>query len=929
VSAPDAGLSLSISPSTVRAQVVRIANSASLAKSEQLIRFLQYVVEQTLAGRADHLKEYTIAIEVFRRPETHDPRVDPIVRTEARRLRGRLEQYYATQGLFDPIVIELPKGGYVPIFVASEFGRDRAAAALGQTFSHYRLTEILGQSSWQVVYQAEDTRLNRRVVLRLLSPAAVDRLRKDEFERAASLEHPNCSTVLEMDECDGHSFVVTSYVDGPTLQQLLEKGQLHIAQALRIADDLSLGLWAAHRRGIIHRNLKPSNVAISLDGQTKILDLGLGLLNEGSGSPYLAPEQTESNAGDQHSDIWSVGVILYQMLSGRLPFQDRSPAELPQSILTDSPPPLSVVEAEVPLMAIEPLIQKCLQKDPADRHQDISEFGTELRRIRTELGPTITQMHIRAVARKRKRTLLWLGLGLLALVVLAGLLAVALREGAVPIPSPSEPSIAVLPFDDLSPAGDSQAVAGAISESLMSTLSQLKGFRVISRTSAEAVKRKKMSVPEIAARLKVDYLLEGSLIRAGEHFHVTIQMIRTSDDNHIWSGEYDFPKTDVLKIVAQVSRRVMRQVKMKADPIAERTLKSRESSIDANAYTEYAQGRHEVILYQNTLRPEHAARAESHLRRATELAPQVVLYSVTLAELWQNFLYPPPPDREELLQKAEEALNRAIKGEPENAQAHYLMAFSEMLNGNPRKALDLTRSAVGLEPGNPHTYFYLASAYEALGFYESALHTIEQAISRDTLYLGSYVQKVRYLTKLNRISEAKKVLETVRELDSTGLASGFMMSEICHHEQDFSQCAEIWQSLERSSSAASYVTRSVIDVELALVNASKGDFIRARQYIKSLSDLRHRRHDHGILLAATLGEKELAFGLLRESPFFNNYRWLMDEPVFAKWRNDPAYRMLATELYEKWQRDFKELAPTLPVSLPNLPAPFEKRSDAL
>jgi serine/threonine protein kinase len=919
VSASGTSEGRSLSPTAIRAQVVRISENIVLAKSDQLIRFLQYVVEQTLAGQAGNLKEYTIAIEVFGRPQTHDPRVDPIVRTEARRLRARLEQYYFSPGLFDPIVIELPKGGYVPVFSAREWRASYALPATVPAFSHYRLLEVLGESEAQVVYRAEDTRLNRTVVLRVLSPSASRGLRRDELERSASLKHPNCNTFLEMDVCDGHFFVVGSYVEGVTLQNLLEKGPLPFAQALRIADELSLGLWAAHQRGIVHRNLKPSNVAIGQGGEAKILELGLWHLKQ-KGSAYLAPEQIKGNPGTQHSDVWSVGVILYQMVSGRLPFHGESPELLGQAIVHHQPDPLTASGADESIGALEPLIQKCLEKNPTDRHLDVSEFGTELRRIRTESSDADLKV-LSSTSGRKKKIRLWISAGVLAVAALAGVLTLNPWRTIAPPTPPLEPSIAVLPFDDLSPGGGSQALAGAISESLISTLSKLKGFRVVSRTSAESVKQKKMSVQEIASRLKVDYLIEGSLIKAPDASRVTVQLIRTSDDSHLLSGEYDFQEPEILKMVAQVSERVVRQVRMRVDPIAERTIKSGHSSIDPAAYNEYAQGRYEAHLFQNTLRPEHATRAEHHLLRAIELNPNVVLYSAALAEFWQALLYTEPSNRNDLLRKIRDTLSSALRVEPNNAQVQYLTSYADVIDGNLRNALDLSRSAVDLEPGNPSTHYQLAVVYGAMGFYESALYSLEEAIRRDTLYLGSYVQKAHYLTKLDRISEAKEVLETVREFDSAGLVSGLITSEICHRQKDFNQWIETWKSIELRSGASPVTVRSAVDLELALASASRGDLARGREYVRNPGDLRYRRLDHGILLAATIGEKDLAFSLVRESPFFNSYRWLSGEPTFAKWRKDAGYKKLATELYTKWQRDFVDLRSTLPVVPPVLPAP--------
>jgi len=322
----------------VREQLEKLTSSRTFSQSKRLVRFLSLIVEKALGEQGGQINEYLIGVEVYERPESFDPQIDTIVRSEARRLRRKLHDYYDAEGAQDPILVDVPKGAYTPVFRA----RDRGVLdkQIDQMISRYRLLEKLGEGGMGAVYLAEDTVLGRQVALKFLADSLLkDKARRSRFFReakaAAAIDHPNVCTVYEVDEIDNHPFIVMAHIEGQNLEDRIAEGTLEIKDALNIALQLADGLDAAHRQGVVHRDLKPANVLISsgdtAGARVRIIDFGLAQLSETSrltepGTPlgtdsYVSPEQMNGEAADHRSDIWSLGVILYEMVTGKRPFR--------------------------------------------------------------------------------------------------------------------------------------------------------------------------------------------------------------------------------------------------------------------------------------------------------------------------------------------------------------------------------------------------------------------------------------------------------------------------------------------------------------------------------------------------------------------------------------------------------------------------------
>jgi serine/threonine protein kinase len=422
---------------------------------------------------------------------------------------------------------------------------------IGRTISHYEVLEKLGEGGMGSVYKALDTRLQRTVALKFLQSAnfAGEEHRSRfirEAQTAAALDHPSICTVYEIDEVGGHIFIAMAYVQGVDLKERLRSGPMDVDDALRIAVGMGEGLEAAHGKGIIHRDVKCSNVMISDDGMVKITDFGLAKTRGSAeiskttrtlGTPaYMSPEQARGDEVDHRTDIWSLGVCLYEMLTGQLPFRGDFDAVVLYSILNVEPEPVSKLRAGIP-PALERILAKALAKDPDERYRHMSEL---LEHLRTPESA---------------------------------------RSIDVPADSAREKphSIAVLPFEDMSPGRDQEYFCSGIAEEIINSLNQVGGLRVAARTSSSAFRDSTDDVRVIGRRLGVDTLLEGSVRKAGDRLRVSVLLTDVEEGYALWSQRFDRELKDVFAIQDEIAGNIVNALEIK--------LSERDGRVLAKAYT--------------------------------------------------------------------------------------------------------------------------------------------------------------------------------------------------------------------------------------------------------------------------------------------------------------------------------------------------------
>ena len=505
---------------------------------------------------------------------------------------------------------------------------------IGETLSHYRILEKLGEGGMGEVFIAEDLRLKRRVALKVLQPDLAgnpDRVHRfqREAEAVAALNHPNIVTIYSVERFDGGRFLTMELLDGDGLDTRIPKGGLPLATLFSYAIPLADALAAAHHSGVVHRDLKPGNILVTHDGRIKVLDFGLAKLipvespRPGSAEdptaamtrdgavlgtvPYMSPEQVEGKAVDHRSDLFSLGVVLYEMATGRRPFDGESSASLMSSILRDSPPAATEIRGGLPRV-LDELIHRCLAKDPDQRFQSAGDLRDRLVAIRNTLeltadAPTLMDHPAASDARTvtqvddvldRRRPRRWRGLAAAAAIA-AGGVAVWFGLGGVdhrptgdPPASVAAASVAVLPFSDLSQEGNREYLADGLTEEIINALARVPDLKVAARTSSFSFKGETPQIVDVAASLHVENILEGSVRTAGDRLRISAQLVNAADGYPLWSDSYDLESGDVFAVQDSIARSVVAALEVTLLS-GETSMLSQESGVEA--YNHYLMGR--------------------------------------------------------------------------------------------------------------------------------------------------------------------------------------------------------------------------------------------------------------------------------------------------------------------------------------------------
>jgi non-specific serine/threonine protein kinase len=443
---------------------------------------------------------------------------------------------------------------------------------IGQTISHYKILEKLGEGGMGVVYKAEDTKLKRAVALKFLPPGLTrDPEAKERFlheaQAAAALEHQHICNIYEIDESEDQIFIVMSCFEGQTIKEKIDSGPLKIDEALKIAIQAAEGLQAAHEKEIVHRDIKSANIMVTGKGQTKIMDFGLAKLKgqtkitkEGTTlgtASYMSPEQAQGADVDHRTDIWSLGVVLYEMITGQLPFRGEYEQALVYSIMNEQPEPLTALRTGVP-MELERIVNKTLAKDPSERYQHADDLMVDLRNLKkdTKPGMSVPGKKVRIDTPQKPIKRLVIGAVVIILVLLVGYWFLSKKQSQPPVVvSEDLKSIAVLPFVNMSADKNQEYFCDGMTEDIITKLSQVTDLKVISRTSVMLYKDKKKRIRDIGEELNVAAILEGSVRKGGNRLRITAQLINTKTEAHIWADAFDrdIDIKDVFNVQSEVA----------------------------------------------------------------------------------------------------------------------------------------------------------------------------------------------------------------------------------------------------------------------------------------------------------------------------------------------------------------------------------------
>ena len=652
--------------------------------------------------------------------------------------------------------IESPAVEVVAGMMAREHGTQIAA---GDRFNQYRIISHLGAGGMGEVYLAEDTSLRRKVALKFL-PLVLTKnkahLRRFEVEAraVAALSHPNVCVIHEVIQTkDGRHCIVMEYIDGMTLRERIAQGRIDVTEALDITLQIVTALASAHAKGIVHRDIKPENVMLRGDGYVKVLDFGLAKLADTRPVPvnsedetraidlktlpgvllgtvaYMSPEQARGLPVDARTDIWSLGVVLYEMLAARQPFAGPTPTDVIISIAERQPDSLekSVPEAS----SLQPIITKTLAKDRNHRYQTAEELLLALKNSKRELELGSVQGTSRnGLVRQfgTRRSIALAGMIAAAVILLA--LAIWFVRGSRTPPAASATeikSLAVLPMANLSGDPSQDYFAEGITETLISGLAKVTALRVTSRTSVMQFKGSQQPVKQIAQELNVDAIIEGSVQRFGDKIHVNVRLIDGATENRLWNDEYDHDLRDVLTLQNEVVQSVAKAIRIKVTP-QEQTRLAQTRRINPAAYDDFLRGRY-YLSRQTKADNDNAIEA---LNRAVAADPDFAGGWAELAQayVWKLFLF--APNEKDLQEKAYIAVAKALALDAELPEAY--LARGRLLwtpsNHFPHdKAIQEYRRALALNPSLDEARNQLAVVLSHVGLVDEALTELEQALA--------------------------------------------------------------------------------------------------------------------------------------------------------------------------------------------------------
>jgi eukaryotic-like serine/threonine-protein kinase len=577
----------------------------------------------------------------------------------------------------------------------------------GTILGRYRVLERLGGGGMGLVYRARDPVLDRLVALKLLPPdAASDPEARErllsEARVASALDHPNIAVVHEigsLDYADGDArgggvFIVMAYYPGETLREVVVRGRLEVDEALGYAVQVADGLMAAHAAGIVHRDIKPANLIVTGSGQVRILDFGVAklagsaLTREGTllGTvAYMSPEQTRGRAVDHRTDLWSLGVVLYEMLTGVRPFVADSEEALVHCIRHDEPEPVRALRPEVP-QRIDDVLLRCLAKDPDARYAGADRLLADLRRS-LRGGPDAGLDEQRGVA-----------------------------------------GLIVLPFADLSPDADTEYFSDGLTEEVITALSRLRALRVISRTSAMRLKGSSREVREIARELNVDYALEGAVRKAGREVRITVRLVDARREGSLWTHRFAGTVDDVFRIQERVARAVAKALRIRLSASEARALAERPIP-DPRAYESYLRARYEAWRFTR----EGLERATHYLETALSIVGENELLLSTLGHVVAMHLEAGVSADPAPLERVSAIAERVFAIDPDSARGLWLQAFVAFQRGDLLGAIRACERARASAPDDPDTLLLLGYVYAHAGRNDDARRALARALEIDPL----------------------------------------------------------------------------------------------------------------------------------------------------------------------------------------------------
>jgi serine/threonine protein kinase/tetratricopeptide (TPR) repeat protein len=780
---------------------------------------------------------------------------------------------------------------------------------IGTKLGPYSILERIGKGGMGEVYRARDERLERDVAVKVLPESTfADEASRRRFRREAvalaRLNHPHIAAIYDFDSVDGHDFLVMEYVGGQPLAEKLAAGPLSEQEVVRLGSAVAEALDEAHGQGVVHRDLKPQNIGLTPRGQPKVLDFGLAALMRPAGGEsstatqalagtihYMSPEQMRGRAPDPRSDLWSLGVVLFEMATGVRPFQRALSTAVVEAILHEEAPPPASLNRSLS-SGLERIILGCLRKQPDERTQSAREVAASLKALASDsVGPSASP---RAQAPRRRPP--WTLLAALALGVIAGVTAWRNhRDGASRVAEIR--ALAVLPLSNLS--GDPQRAyfADAMTEELTSELASLRSLRVISSTSAARYRASDKSMRQIADELGVNALIEGSVLHTGDQVRITVQLIEAATDQHLWSRSYERRHADVIGLQRDVARAVAQEIRLALSPEEQRrfaTLPTR----NTQAYEAYLQAQY---LLSQTDSSDAADRAVQSAAAAVGFDPAFAEAHVALAQacvqkifFWQG--------GSEYDERASLAVERALALNPDLAAAHAIrgnLFFNRLRGFDIARAVPEYRRAIALNPNLASAHHLLGSELTHAGLHEEAIGEFRATLALDPHHAGAKFRWARALWQSGRFQEASALYA---RFNVANFERAFVLAQVGRRQ-------EAWD-LVKSMETADTTLSSLADWNAvrAYLHAVAGNADSAEREVRVAlergQDFDHFHHAAFVLAAvhAELGRPAQAVALLKRAADTGmpNYPLFRENSSMKKLWGGQEYERFMSELKLRW-----------------------------
>jgi serine/threonine protein kinase len=780
---------------------------------------------------------------------------------------------------------------------------------IGKTIAHYKIIEEIGRGGMGLVYKAEDIKLKRTVALKFLpteltrDPEAKARFIR-EAQAASALQHHTICNIHDIDETlDGQLFIVMDYYHGETLKNKIKEKRLKIKDSVNIALQIAEGLARSHEEGIVHRDIKPANIIITNRGEVKILDFGLAKLagqaqlTKDSATlgtvAYMSPEQLSGGEVDLRTDIWSLGVVLFEMLTGQLPFTGDYEQAIVYSIINDAPAYPLNIKSELPV-ALNQIVNKALKKHSQQRYQSIDELKSELDKVDLSNKSTHDIKEIGQDKSKKFKKSVRIGLEILFFIIVVGVGYILLNRSQET--TRVIDSLAVLPLDNLSGNPDQEYFSDGMTEALITELSRIKALKVISRTSVMRFKNTQKPLPEIAKQLNVAAVVEGSVLKSGDRVRITAQLIDAMSDKHLWAESYERDMRKILSLQKEVAKTIAGRIKATLAPSEENEL-SKMPTINPLAHEAYLKGHY---FYDQTS-VAGAWKAITFFDRAIQIEPKFApaytgkaLAYITIVAF--NALTP-----KEGWSLVREWAEKALIIDRNDSDAILSIADVKFnYEWDWPGAETAYQQAIAFNPNNARAYDWYAISLSSLGRKEEALLMSQKSLELAPLSIGPYYNGIIINVDAGLFEEAEALMNKVKELFPQHPVSFGIKGYVCMARGNYQEALELYQS--QLTTELSPGMKDLARTRLAYVLARIGNEKESREMLDFLINKSPEHYVSPLWIALVylaLDEKDQAFSWLDRAYIERSDdlpRLIKTSFLFSEIRPDPRFQDLLKKM---------------------------------